>query len=134
MTRRQALSTMGSGFGMLGLSGILGANELARNPLEVKPSHFAPKAKRVIFLFMNGGPSQVDTFDSKPALTKYHGTPYTGDAKVGSNGRAIGRLMQSPFEFQQHGNSGLPISSLFPHIAAHADDLCVIRSMHSDTA
>ncbi len=69
MTRREILSTMGSGFGMLGLSGILGANELTRNPLEVKPSHFAPKAKRVIFLFLNGRPSQVDTVDPKPILT-----------------------------------------------------------------
>jgi len=83
---------------------------------------------------MNGGPSQVDTFDPKPALSKFNGTPYTGDAKVGSNGRAVGHLMQSPFEFQAHGQSGLPISSLFPNVARFADDLCVIRSMHADTA
>jgi hypothetical protein len=83
---------------------------------------------------MNGGPSQVDTFDPKPALAKYDGQPYTGDAKVGSNGRPIGHLMRSPFEFKKHGASGLEISSLFPHTARHADDLCVIRSMHADTA
>jgi len=83
---------------------------------------------------MNGGPSQVDTFDPKPMLTKHHGKRYTGDAKVGSNGRAVGHLMQSPFEFTRHGQSGLEISSLFPHTARHADDLCVIRSMHADTA
>ena len=82
---------------------------------------------------MNGGPSQVDTFDPKPALKKYNGMPYHGDAKVGSNGRAVGHLMQSPFEFKKHGQSGLEISSLFPHTAMHADDLCVIRSMHADT-
>jgi hypothetical protein len=87
-----------------------------------------------VFLFMNGGPSQVDTFDPKPMLTKFHGKPYTGDAKVGSNGRAVGHLMQSPFEFRRHGQSGLEISSLFPHTARHADDLCVIRSMHAYTA
>src|SRR5882724_6801829 len=75
MTRREVLSRIGSGFGMLGLSGMLGAKERAHSPLEVKPSHFAPKAKRVIFLFLNGGPSQVDTFDPKPMLTKYHGQP-----------------------------------------------------------
>ena len=83
---------------------------------------------------MNGGPSQVDTFDPKSALTKFHGQPYRGDAKVGSNGRPIGHLMQSPFPFQKHGQSGLEISSLFPHTAKFADDLCVIRSMVSDTA
>jgi hypothetical protein len=83
---------------------------------------------------MNGGPSQVDTFDPKPQLTKYNGQPYQGPAKVGSNGRAVGHLMQSPFAFQKHGRSGLEISSLFPHLAAHADDLCVVRSMFSDTA
>lgn len=83
---------------------------------------------------MNGGPSQVDTFDPKPELAKYHGTPYQGDAKVGSNGRPVGHLMRSPFEFKHYGNSGLEISSLFPNTAQHADDLCVIRSMHADTA
>jgi len=107
---------------------------LAASPMAERRSHFPAKAKHCVFLFMNGGPSQVDTFDPKLALTKYHGQPYTGDAKVGSNGRKVGHLMQSPFEFTQHGQSGLPISSLFPHTAMHADDLCVIRSMHADTA
>jgi hypothetical protein len=104
------------------------------NPLAVKPAHFPAKAKHCVFLFMNGGPSQVDTFDPKPALTQWNGKPYSGDAKVGSNGRPIGKLMQSPFEFRHHGRSGLEISSLFPHTSKFADDLCVIRSMHSDTA
>src|SRR2546422_8553678 len=75
MTRREALCSIGSGFGMLGLSGMLGASELARSPLEVKPTHFAPKAKRVIFLFLNGGPSHGDTFDPQPMLTQYHRQP-----------------------------------------------------------
>jgi hypothetical protein len=83
---------------------------------------------------MNGGPSQVDTFDPKPALERFHGQPYSGPLKVGSNGREIGHLMASPFEFRRHGASGLPISSLFPHTARFADDLCVIRSMHADSA
>jgi hypothetical protein len=83
---------------------------------------------------MNGAPSQVDTFDPKPTLDKYDGTPYTGGAKVGSNGRPIGYLMKSPFAFKQHGQSGLPISELFPHTAQHADDLCVFRAMYTDTA
>src|SRR5262245_11017757 len=83
---------------------------------------------------MNGAPSQIDTFDPKPAVEKYDGKPYTGKTKVGSNNRPIGHLMKSPFPFAQHGKSGLPISSLFPHTAKFADDLCVIRSMHTDTA
>ncbi len=83
---------------------------------------------------MNGAPSQVDTFDPKPALERYHGSPYRGTTPVGSNGRPIGHLMRSPFPFARHGQSGLAISSLFPHTARFADDLCVIRSMYTDTA
>jgi hypothetical protein len=83
---------------------------------------------------MNGAPSQVDTFDYKPELTRRNGQAYRGKLAVGSNGRPIGYLMQSPFEFKAHGQSGLMISDLFPHTAKFADDLCVIRSMHTDTA
>ena len=113
---------LGAGFASLGLAS-----------LEAKP-HFAAKAKRVVFLFMNGAPSQVDTFDYKPELTKWNGKAYKGPLTVGSNGRAVGYLMQSPFEFKPRGKSGLIISDLFPHTSKFADDLCVIRSMHSDTA
>ncbi len=143
-TRRDFLWRAGGGFGGLALIDFLSRSGLSAaalggpappaTSLAPRPPHFRAKAKRAVFLFMNGGPSQVDTFDPKPALTKWHGKPYTGDAKVGSNGRPIGRLMQSPFEFRRHGRSGLEISSLFPHTAQFADDLCVIRSMHSDTA
>ncbi|WP_395735790.1 DUF1501 domain-containing protein [Prosthecobacter sp.] len=129
ITRREYLLRATGGFAGLAL-----ADLMAASPLSEKRAHFPAKAKHCVFLFMNGGPSQVDTFDPKPALKKYHGMPYTGDAKVGSNGRAVGHLMQSPFEFKKHGQSGLEISSLFPHTAMHADDLCVIRSMHADTA
>ncbi|MEO7650720.1 MAG: DUF1501 domain-containing protein, partial [Bryobacteraceae bacterium] len=104
------------------------------SPLAAKPSHFPSKAKHCIFLFMNGAPSHVDTFDPKPTLTRLNGSPYKGELSVGSNGRPIGYLMQSPFEFRKHGQSGLEISSLFPHTSRFADDLCVIRSMHTDTA
>src|SRR4029077_5258377 len=104
------------------------------NPLAPKAPHFPAKAKRVVFLFMNGAPSHIDTFDPKPALTKYDGQPYKGKLVVGSNGRPIGNLMQSPFEFRKYGQSGLEISSLFPHTSKYADDLCVIRSMYTDTA
>ena len=107
---------------------------VSQGPLAEKRPHFPAKAKHVVFLFMNGAPSQVDTFDPKPALTKFNGTPYGGDLTVGSNSRPIGNLMQSPFRFERHGSSGLEISSIFPNIARHADDLCVIRSLHTDTA
>ncbi len=102
--------------------------------LAPKPGHFPAKAKHVVFLFMNGAPSQVDTFDHKPALEKYHGTAYRGATPIGSNGRPVGHLMKSPFRFTKHGQSGLEISSLFPHTARFADDLCVLRSLYTDTA
>ena len=138
-SRREFLWQVGGGFAGLALADLMSRGTPANagvlpGPLTPHPGHFRPLAKHVVFLFMNGGPSQVDTFDPKPALSKYNGQSYQGDAKVGSNGRPIGRLMQSPFEFKRHGRSGLEISSLFPHTARFADDLCVIRSMHSDTA
>src|SRR5438552_1361882 len=140
-SRREFLWQVGGGFAGLALIDLLAAGGFfadkagaATSPLASKPPHFPAKAKHCVLLFMNGGPSQVDTFDPKPALTKFNGTPYQGDAKVGSNGRPVGHLMQSPFEFQSHGRSGLPISSLFPHTAKFADDLCVLRSMVTDTA
>jgi hypothetical protein len=106
----------------------------APSPAATRQTHFPARAKHVVFLFMNGAPSQVDTFDPKPALEEHHGTPYRGGTPIGSNGRPIGHLMRSPFPFTRHGQSGLPISSLFPHTARFADDLCVIRSMYTDTA
>ena len=145
-TWREFLWEVGAGFAGLGLidllsgDGFFSANAAealkknATSPLAPKPAHFPTRAKHCIFLFMNGAPSQVDTFDPKPKLTKFNGSPYTGKLKVGSNGRPIGYLMQSPFEFKQHGQSGLDISSLFPHTAKHADSLCVLRSLYTDTA
>lgn len=143
-TRREFLWEVGGGFAGLALIDLLtrdgfftGRTEAAAAPepaLAAKPPHFAAKAKHAVFLFMNGAPSQVDTFDPKPALSKFHGTPYKGDTPVGSNGRPVGHLMQSPFPFRKHGQSGLEISSLFPNVARFADDLCVIRSLHTDTA
>ncbi len=131
MTRRDALRTMGSGFGMLGLGGMLGASELTRsNPLEVKPTHFPAKAKHVIFLFLNGGPSQVDTFDPKPMLTKYNGQPMpTANLKTE---RKTGNLLASPFQFKKYGQSGIEMSEIFPNLGECVDDLCVIRSMYTD--
>ena len=127
LSRRQALGKMGAGFGALGLAGALGDQGLlaAATP---RP-HFAPRAKRVIFLFMNGGPSHVDTFDPKPALARHEGTVPEEQAarKKSSSG-----YMPSPFSFSEHGESGVVMSELFPQMAKHADDLCVIRSMHTD--
>src|SRR5438445_3832673 len=146
-TRREFLWQVGGGFAGLALVDLLSregffassatgaeSSKYGTNPLAPKPAHFAAKAKHAVFLFMNGAPSHVDTFDFKPALTKYHGTAYRGDTPVGSNGRPIGNLMQTPFEFRKHGRSGLEISSLFPYTAQFADDLCVVRSLYTDTA
>src|ERR1700730_13960028 len=119
MTRREALQTMGSGFGLVGL-----AQAAARGP------HFRAKAKRVIFLFLNGGMSQVDTFDPKPMLDKHHGEPMPG-AKIQTD-RASGNLMRSPFQFKRCGRSGLPVSEIFPKVGERIDDICVIRSCWSD--
>src|SRR5262245_27228411 len=145
-TRREFLWQVGGGFAGLALIDLLSrdgffgsetrADESERdlNPSRVRPPHFPAKAKHAVFLFMNGAPSQVDTFDPTPALERFDNTAYTGKTPVGSNGRPIGRLMKSPFAFANHGESGLPISDLFPHTARFADDLCVIRSLYTDTA
>jgi hypothetical protein len=119
---------MGNGFGMLALADSLRA--AGQGPLAVKPAHFAPRAKRVIFLFMNGGWSQVDTFDPKPALDKHNGEPMPGP-KIKTD-RASGNLMRSPFTFQRCGQSGLEVSEIFPEVGKRIDDFCVIRSCYSD--
>ncbi len=129
MNRRQLLETLGGGFGLAALSGTLqGATS---DPLAIRQPHFTPKAKHVIFLFLNGGMSQVDTFDPKPALTKFDGTPMPGP-KIKTD-RASGSLMRSPWEFRKHGQSGVEVSEIFPEIARRIDDFCVIRSMYTDT-
>ncbi|MBI3667156.1 MAG: DUF1501 domain-containing protein [Acidobacteria bacterium] len=141
-TRREFLWQVGGGFAGLALidlltrDGAFAAETTKGAPglLAAKPPHFQAKAKHAVFLFMNGAPSHIDTFDYKPELSKFDGQPYQGNLTVGSNGRPVGHLMQTPFEFKKHGQSGLEISSLFPRTAKFADDLCVIRSMHTDTA
>jgi hypothetical protein len=132
-TRRDFLKQTSNGFGYLALAALaqqesLRAAATASGPLSPKNPHFASKAKRVIFLCMQGGPSHVDTFDYKPKLRK-DGGKGAPDA-AGRYGRAD--LMPSPWEFKQHGRSGLWISELFPHVAKHADDLCIINSMATD--
>ena len=128
VTRREMLSRAGAGFGGLALAGLLGA-EARANPLAVQAPHFAPRAKRVIFLFMHGGPSQVDTFDYKPALQRDHGKPYPG-RKPRIVSSATANLLASPFKFKQHGQSGRWVSEIFPHVGAMADELCFVNSVH----
>ena len=125
LSRREILRTASAGFGYLAFAGLTtqAAEAESNNPLSSKQPHFAAKAKRVIFLCMQGGPSHVDTFDYKPQLA----------ADAGKGGKYGGsRLMASPWEFRQRGKSGLWISDLFPEVAKHADELCLIRSMHCD--
>lgn len=124
LSRREFLARSGCGFGVLALAGLARA---APNP------HFEPRAKSVIFLYMDGGVSQVDSFDPKPMLDKFDGQDprkVIGELEQ-TQFDNVGQVLKSPWQFSQHGESGLPISSLFPHIAKHADDLCVVRSMTS---
>jgi len=143
-TRREFLWQLGGGFTALPVIDLLTQDGFFKNSLQAaEPNrigntrqpgqHFPAKAKHVVFLFMNGGPSQVDTFDPKPELEKYRGKSYHGNITIGSNGRAVGYLEPSHFTFRNYGDSGLPISSLYPNVSKFADDLCVIRSMHCDS-
>lgn len=126
LSRRELLRTASAGFGSVALAGLLGAE--TQGPLAVKPTHFAPKAKRVIFLFMHGGPSQVDTFDYKPLLTRDHGKPLPFKRPQVVSSETF-NLLKSPWEFKQHGQSGMWVSELFPELAKQVDDLCFIKSM-----
>ena len=135
LTRRELLLRSGMGLGWLGLADLLARNAAgapavgATNPLAPKPPHFTARAERVIHLFMNGGPSHVDTFDPKPVLERHHGRPLPVTQRTE---RRTGAAFASPFQFAQHGESGIEISELFPHVAESADELCVIRSMYGD--
>jgi hypothetical protein len=132
-TRREVLARGGMGFGLLGLAGMLGEPAAAAgpaDPLAPKRPHFAPRATAVVHLFMNGGPSHVDTFDRKPLLDRYHGKPLPSPNL--RTERKTGAAMRSPFSWGRYGESGLEASELFARTAAHADDLCVIRSLHAD--
>ncbi|MEM7232589.1 MAG: DUF1501 domain-containing protein, partial [Planctomycetota bacterium] len=124
LSRRDALKTVGCGFGYLAFAALATERAQAESPLLVKKPHFEPKAKRVIFLSMRGAPSHVDTFDYKPKLNEDSGKP-------GRYGRG-GTLFGSPWKFQPRGKSGLWISDLFPHLSKQADQLCLLRGMHSD--
>ena len=140
-TRREMLLHCANGFGAVALGSLLHQEEQAHadqtslrkkraNPLAAKQPHFPPKVKSVIYLYMDGGPSQVDTFDYKPMLEKHHGEdPRKAMGKLEpTQFNNIGKVMKSPWKFKQHGESGIWISELFPYIAKHADKLCVIKS------
>src|SRR3989454_8967942 len=136
LTRRDMLRRCGMGFASLGLAdllasrGLLEAAPAGQGPLAPRPPHFAAKAQRVIHLFMNGGPSHVDSFDPKPALQRYAGQPLPMPNL--RTERRTGAAFPSPFRFQKYGQSGIEVSELFPHVATHIDDIAVIRSMHAD--
>ncbi len=141
-SRRELLKSMGCGFGYLATAAMTKAQagasteaSMRRNPLAAKSPHFAPRAKRVIFLFMQGGPSQVDTFDHKPLLDRRDGELETfDDARVLAKRKEVveHRVFKSPWKFQRYGECGQSVSELFPHIARHVDDLCFLKGMHTD--
>src|SRR5690606_40648847 len=131
-TRREFLQRSGIGLGSLALAGVLADDRLLAdshpNPMHPKQPHFAPRAKAVIHLFMNGGPSQVDTFDPKPALDKYHGKPLPMQLRTE---RETGAAYRSPFKFRKYGESGIEVSELFSHVGEMIGDVGVIRAMHA---
>jgi hypothetical protein len=134
LSRREMLCRCANGFGGLALAALLAEKDAAaaaENPLEPRPSHYPAKAKSVIFLFMDGGPSQMDSFDPKPRLRQDHGKsiPMKTPTTVFNIGD---KVLGSPFEFRQYGQSGTPVSELFPHVATCVDDLTIVRSMVSD--
>jgi len=126
-TRREALKQFATGFGMTGFAA---AASIERNPWTPKASHFAPRAKHVIVVFLQGGLSQVDSFDYKPALDKYDGKPLPYETP--RTEFATGNLMRSPFRFQKCGQSGIEVSEIFPHMGGIIDEFCIVRSMISD--
>jgi hypothetical protein len=125
ISRRELLRRSAHGFGWLALGALLARESRGAQP------HFTPRAKNVILLFMDGGVSQVDSFDPKPRLKAEHGKPF-GMKIDATQFDSIGKVLASPWEFQQHGQSGIPVSELFPRIGALADELCVVRSLKSD--
>jgi hypothetical protein len=135
LPRRLALARCGAGFGLLGLAGLLADDAGASgDPLASRAPHFPARAKRVIWLFINGGPSQVDTFDHKPELTRRSGQPLDGfDVNTGFFAGAVGGLMPSPFAFRQHGQSGAWVSDIFPHLARHVDRMAFVKSCWTDS-
>ena len=151
-SRREFLVRTGAGFGALAMGALLRSDARGEqpfkppaidplNPFAARKPHFAPKAKSVIFLFMVGGPSHVDTFDYKPELQKLNGKPVPDSIKKAVEATKFANvfhgckeeLMSSPFKFAQHGQSGMWVSELFPNMAKHVDDVCFIHSLQADS-
>jgi hypothetical protein len=137
LSRREMLQRMGTGVSALGLAAVLGQETRAveaspASPLAPKPAHFAPKARHLIQLFMGGGPSHVDTFDPKPGLDRLHGQKVPDSFKKPDQRNGNSTLMKSPFKFAKAGKSGIEVSEIFPQVAGCIDDICVIRSMHTN--
>ena len=138
LSRREVLTRIGGGFGSLALANVfadagwLTAAEKSANPLAPKAPHFPAKAKRLIFLFMNGGPSHVDTFDPKDELTRRDGEALPESVIAKSGRKNSNKLMKSPFKTQKYGESGIEASELYPEVGDCIDDLCVLRSMYTD--
>jgi hypothetical protein len=141
VNRRDFLRNAGCGFGMVALTslladdGLLAAEPAPRDPLAPRSPHFEPRAKNVIFLFMSGGPSHLETFDPKPELARLHGEPLPASFGAVATRRAVerNRLLAPRFRFQAHGQSGIEVSELLPNIAECVDDLCVLRGCHGGT-
>jgi hypothetical protein len=136
LTRREALAKVGGGFGLVALANMLNTSMAHAEPAAgaipgaLPKLHFKPRAKRIIFLFMNGGVSHVDTFDYKPMLDKYDGQPLPGGAILTQ--RKTGNLMKSPFKFSRYGKADTMVSELWPHVGSVSEDLCVINSLYAD--
>ena len=140
LTRRHFLSTSGFGIGALGLTWLLNRDGLLAKPVDMeqrhfdvlpKQPHFQPRARAMISMFMQGGPSHIDLFDPKPELDKRDGQKFTGDIKYDDAAHASTKLLASPWKFQRHGQSGIAVSELLPHFAKITDDVTLIRSMQT---
>src|SRR5215213_9446992 len=138
LSRREMLSRCANGFGAVALAGLLGDRAFGASPARSggshfapKPPHFDPKCRSVIFLYMDGGPSSVDTFDPKPLLDREHGQPFKMKMEP-TQFNKNGSTLASPWKFKPGGRSGLPVSDLFPHVRECMDDVAVIRSMTSN--
>jgi Protein of unknown function (DUF1501) len=138
LSRRSLLRQSACGFGLLGLIELLAeesrcAELKSMGPMSPKLPHFAPRAKRIIFLFMQGGPSSIDTFDPKPRLARDDGKPLPFRRPLTFAEGDVGNLMKSPWEFKPYGQSGIEVSDLFPEVGSCIDNICVIRSMVGDS-
>ncbi len=138
LNRREMLLRSACGFGALAFAALQGeetsgqeATGTDRDPLLPRPPHFEPKARAVIFLYMDGGPSQVDTFDPKPRLDREHGQPIRAKVQP-TQFNNVGNVLRSPWKFRRYGESGIPVSDLFPNVARCVDDLAIVRSMVSN--